>query len=124
MRKQTYRSNTPNQIYGSQVRDFTHVVDVARACELTIDNDLTSAHNVGTEEAYSYNEMVAMINDALGTDINLEYIGRPFDGHVHDTMADCSQFHDSTGWEPHISFKRGIEGVCAPYREAGAPGTN
>jgi len=55
---------------GSQTRDFTHVSDVARACELAADNELTGVYNVGTQEAYSFNEMVAMISDALGADID------------------------------------------------------
>jgi len=94
---------------GSQTRDFTHVSDVARACELAADHELTGVYNVGTEEAYSFNEMVAMINDALGTDIDPVYIECPFDGYVHDTMADYSTFHEATGWEPEIGFEEGVE---------------
>ena len=100
---------------GTQTRDFTHVDDVARACELAADNELTGVYNVGTEEAYSFNEMVEMINDALGTDIDPEYIECPFDGYVHDTMADISKFHEATGWKPQISFEEGVERVCEPY---------
>jgi len=55
---------------GTQTRDFTHVRDVARACELAADHELTGVYNVGTEEAYSFNEMIEMINDVLGTDID------------------------------------------------------
>jgi len=100
---------------GSQTRDFTHVKDVARACELAADHELTGVYNVGTEEAYTFNEMVEMINDALNTDIEPEYIECPFDGYVHDTMADISKFHEATGWEPQIDFEEGIELVCEPY---------
>ena len=101
---------------GTQTRDFTHVSDVARACELAADHELTGVYNVGTQEAYSFNEMVEMINDALGTDIDPVYIECPFDGYVHDTMADYSQFHEATGWEPEIGFEEGVELVCRPYR--------
>ena len=105
---------------GSQTRDFTHVRDVARACELAADHELTGVYDVGTEEAYSFNEMVELINDALGTDIEPEYIECPFDGYVHDTMADISKFHEATGWEPEIGFERGVELVCEPYLDAAA----
>ena len=37
---------------GTQTRDITHVSDVARACELAADEELTGVYNVGTEEAY------------------------------------------------------------------------
>ena len=77
---------------GTQTRDFTHVNDVARACELAADHELTGVYNVGTEDPYSFNKMVELINEALGTDIDPEYIECPFDGYVHDTCADISKF--------------------------------
>ena len=109
---------------GTQTRDFTHVDDVARACELAADHELTGVYNVGTEEAYSFNEIVAMINDALGTDIDPEYIECPFDGYVHDTMADASKFRAATDWEPEIDFEEGVKRVCESYLEANAPEMN
>ena len=100
---------------GTQTRDFTHVEDIARACELAADHELTGVYNIGTEEAYSFNEMVELINDALGTNIEPEYIECPFDDYVHDTMADSSKFHKATGWEPQISFEEGVKRVCEAY---------
>ncbi len=96
----------------TQTRDFTRISDVARACELAADHELTGVYNVGTQEAYSFNEMDELINDALGIDTDPEYIEYPFGGYVHDTMADYSNFHEATGWEPEISFKEGVERVC------------
>jgi len=109
---------------GSETRDITHVADVARACGLAADHEITGVYNVGTEEAYSFNEIVAMINDALGTEIDPVYVERPFDGYVHDTMADASKSREITGWEPEIDFAEGVERVCTPYHEADSPGTN
>lgn len=45
-----------------------------------IDNELTAVYNVGTKEAYSFNELVRLINDALEADIDPEYIETSFDG--------------------------------------------
>ena len=59
---------------------------------------------------------VAAIKDALDTDIDPEYIECPFDGYVHDTMADYSTFREATGWEPEIGFEEGVELVCEPYQ--------
>ena len=101
---------------GTQTRDFTHVRDVARACELAADHELTGVYNVGTGEAYSFNRMVELINDALGTDVDPVYIECPFDGYVHDTLADATKFREATGWEPEIGFEEGVELVCEPYR--------
>ena len=37
---------------GTQTRDFTHVDDVVRACELAADHELQGIYNVGTEDNY------------------------------------------------------------------------
>jgi UDP-glucose 4-epimerase len=100
---------------GTQTRDFTHVDDVVRACELAADHELQGIYNVGTEASYSFNEMIALINDELGTDIDPKYIENPLDEYVHDTMADYSKLHEATGWEPTIAFEEGVSRVCDSY---------
>jgi len=82
---------------------MAHVADVASACEFA-DEELTGVYNVDTEEAYSFNEMVGLINDALGTGIAPACAECPVDGYVRDTMADASKFREATGWEPEIDF--------------------
>mgnify|MGYP006267969063 CR=1 FL=1 len=100
---------------GTQTRDFTHVDDVVRACELAADHELQGIYNVGTEESYSFNEMVELINDELGVDIDPKYIENPLDEYVHDTMSDYTKIHEATGWEPQIEFEEGVSRVCKPY---------
>ncbi|OSO93915.1 nucleoside-diphosphate sugar epimerase [Halorubrum ezzemoulense DSM 17463] len=101
---------------GTQTRDFTHVDDVVRACELAADHELQGIYNVGTEASYSFNEMIELINDELGTDIKPKYIENPLAEYVHDTMADYSKLHEATGWEPTISFEEGVSRVCESYQ--------
>lgn len=102
---------------GEQTRDFTHVSDIVRGIELAADHELTGIDNLGTGDAYSFNTVVEMLNDELGTDINPEYVENPIpeDVYVHDTCADSSKIHAATGWEPEISFEEGIERACAQY---------
>ncbi|MGQ4555065.1 NAD-dependent epimerase/dehydratase family protein [Halobellus sp. GM3] len=100
---------------GSQTRDFTHVDDIVRGVELAADHRLQGIYNLGTGESYTFNEMIALINDALGTDVDPEYVENPLDVYVHDTMADGTKMREATGWEPEISFEDGVERVCAPY---------
>ncbi|QSW98239.1 NAD-dependent epimerase/dehydratase family protein [Haloterrigena alkaliphila] len=103
---------------GTQTRDFTHVDDIVRGLELAADHELTGVYNLGTGDAYSFNELVGMLNDELGTDIDPEYIENPIpeDVYVHDTCADSSKMREDTGWEPEIALEEGIEQVCEPYR--------
>ncbi|WP_058982263.1 NAD-dependent epimerase/dehydratase family protein [Halobacterium sp. CBA1132] len=102
---------------GSQTRDFTHVDDIVRGLVTTAEHELTGVYNLGTGDAYSFNEMVDLINDALGTDVEPEYEPIPLENYVHDTCADISKIHEATGWEPQISFAEGVERVVEPYRE-------
>ncbi|WP_224336013.1 NAD-dependent epimerase/dehydratase family protein [Haloprofundus halobius] len=100
---------------GSQTRDFTHVDDIVRGLELAADRRLQGIYNLGTGESYDFNEMVAMINDVLGTDVEPKYVENPLEIYVHDTMADASKMREETGWEPKIDFEEGVRRVCAPY---------
>ncbi|RXK49178.1 NAD-dependent epimerase/dehydratase family protein [Halorientalis pallida] len=103
---------------GEQTRDFTHVEDIVRGIETTADHELTGIYNLGTGDAFSFNTVVEMLNDELGTDIDPEYVENPIpeDVYVHDTCADISKINDATGWEPRIDFAEGIERVCAQYQ--------
>ncbi|WP_136715124.1 NAD-dependent epimerase/dehydratase family protein [Halorientalis salina] len=105
---------------GTQTRDFTHVSDIVRGIELAADHELTGIYNLGTGDAYSFNTVVEMLNDELGTDINPEYVENPIpeDVYVHDTCADFSKIREATGWEPEIDFEEGIRRVCAQYTGA------
>ncbi|MCO8265157.1 NAD-dependent epimerase/dehydratase family protein [Haloferax sp. AB510] len=100
---------------GSQTRDFTHVDDIVRGIELAAEERLQGIYNLGTAESYSFNEMVEMINEVLGTDVEPVYVENPFEVYVHDTKADYSKIHEATGWEPQVSFEAGVERVCQPY---------
>jgi len=102
---------------GTQTRDFTHVDDIVRGLELAADHELTGIYNLGTGEQYSFNTLVDRLNEALGTDVEPVYADNPIpeDVYVHDTMADSTKMREATGWEPEISFKDGVEIVCAQY---------
>jgi UDP-glucose 4-epimerase len=103
---------------GTQTRDFTHVDDIVRGVELTADHALTGIYNLGTGETYSFNTVVEMLNDELGTDVDPEYVENPIpeDVYVNDTCADPSKIEAATGWTPQIDFEEGIRRVCTQYK--------
>jgi UDP-glucose 4-epimerase len=102
---------------GTQTRDFTHVADIVRGLERAADHELTGVYNLGTGDAYSFNTLVDMLNDELGTDIEPEYVENPIpeEVYVHDTCADPAKMRAETGWEPEIDFQEGLRRVCAQY---------
>jgi UDP-glucose 4-epimerase len=103
---------------GEQTRDFTHVSDIVRGIERTAEHGLTGIYNLGTGQQYSFNTVVEMLNDELGTDISPEYVENPIPEsvYVHDTCADSTKIREAVGWEPQIEFTEGIERVCAKYQ--------
>jgi len=102
---------------GTQTRDFTHVEDVVRGLALAAECGLDGIYNLGTGERYSFNSVVELLNEELGTDVDPEYVENPIPEsvYVHDTCADCSKMADATGWEPEIGFEEGIRRVCRQY---------
>ncbi len=100
---------------GSQTRDYVHVSDVARALEAIADERLTGAYNVGTGENYSFDETVALLNEALGTDIEPEYEPVPLTNYNYQQRFDVTELREATGWTPTTSFPEGVRQVCVPY---------
>jgi UDP-glucose 4-epimerase len=102
---------------GTHLRDFTHVDDVVRGIELAADHRLTGIYNLGTGEQYSANEVVEMLNEELGRDVEPEFVENPIpeDMFVDATLADATKMKEATGWEPDIGFKEGLAMVCEQY---------
>jgi UDP-glucose 4-epimerase len=113
-------NGTQPKLYGdgTQTRDFTHVDDIVRGIELTAENELTGIYNLGTGNRYSFNTVVEMLNDELGTDIEPAYVENPIPEsvYVHDTCADPTKIKEDAGWEPEIDFETGIKHVCQQYK--------
>ncbi|PSP68047.1 nucleoside-diphosphate sugar epimerase [Halobacteriales archaeon QS_1_69_70] len=102
---------------GEQTRDFTHVDDIVRGLLLAADHELDGIYNLGTGDSYSFNTVVELINEELGTAVEPAYVENPIPEsvYVHDTCADPSKMRAKTGWEPEIGFREGIRRVCAQY---------
>jgi UDP-glucose 4-epimerase len=101
---------------GSQTRDYVHVSDVVDAIEAVLDEDLSGVFNVGTGTNYSFDETVAMLNDAIGTDVDPVYEPIPLKHYNHQQRADATKLREATGWEPQVDFEEGVRMVCEPYR--------
>lgn len=103
---------------GEQTRDFTHVSDIVRGTVLAAKHELDGVYNLGTGDRYSFNTVVKMINQELGTDVEPEYVENPIPSniYVHDTCADSSAMHEETGWTPEVDLNEGIRRVCAQYQ--------
>lgn len=75
--------------FGEQERDFVYVKDIVTANLLALEGE-PGAYNVGTGRGVSFNELVKVLNQTLGTDLEPEYFEMPYDAKTYQacTIAD------------------------------------
>ncbi len=104
---------------GTQRRDFTFVRDVVSANILAMTSNINfGIFNVGTSIGTSFNDLIALTNNALGTSIEPRYIENPLKNYVHDTIADLSLISKSLGYNPQWTLEKGIKFLIDYYRNA------
>jgi UDP-glucose 4-epimerase len=63
--------------------------------------------NVGSGQSYSFNEVLNVLNDALGEQVKALYIDKPVD-YLESTLADITKMKSTLKVKP-TSLKDGIE---------------
>lgn len=94
---------------GSQTRDFTYVNDVVNALILASETG-TGIFNVGTGRSYTFNQVVDMLNEMLGTSLKPEYKENPIKNYVMHTLADTAKIN-GLGFKARYSLKQGISEI-------------
>lgn len=92
---------------GEQTRDFTYVKDIVDALILTSRRG-SGIYNAGTGRAYSFNQIIDLLNDKLGTDIKSEYLPNPIKNYVMHTLADTHKIAD-LGFRPKYTLSEGMD---------------
>lgn len=86
---------------GTGVRDFIHVVDLARghikAIEWTLNKNGVDAFNLGTGRGYSVLELIEAFKKYNNVDVPYKIVGRR-DGDVAASFADASYAKEKLGW--------------------------
>jgi UDP-glucose 4-epimerase/dTDP-L-rhamnose 4-epimerase len=97
---------------GTQVRDFTHVRDIAKATILSSETNTTNGKifNVGTEEPTQINEVVKQMENHLGKmDVKYKELpkGDPMGAAGYNKMME-----NILEWKPEYSLSEGIKEYC------------
>ena len=102
---------------GLHSRDFTYVGNVVDANLLAADapNVAGQVFNVATGGSITLLELVAAINELLGTEIS-PTLAPPRPGDVRQSMADIYQARELLGYEPRIGFREGLRLSIDYYR--------
>lgn len=104
---------------GHQSRDFTFVQNVAQAnlAAARAPNVGGKTYNVAMGRSYSLLELVAALNEILGT--KLSPIFEPVrTGDVRDSLADTSRAQQDLGYEPATTFRDGLQTTVQACAEA------
>lgn len=101
---------------GTQSRDFTHIDDVVAANLLALDAPAAAGriYNIACGRQVSLNELVAQLNDILGTHLQAEYLdARP--GDVKHSLADVGRAERELGFTATVGFTQGLRRTIAAY---------
>jgi CDP-glucose 4,6-dehydratase len=108
---------------GSPERDFLYVEDAVAAyleiaAALAAGTATGEAFNAGGERPHSVREVVGLIAELSGSEIEPEYqgAGNP-DGEIDRQYVDSSKLREATGWRPAVELRDGLARTLEWYRE-------
>jgi len=103
---------------GRQSRDFTYVDNVVNANLLAAKAEHTAGEvlNIACGTAVTVNQIIALINELLGKNIEPLYTD-PRPGDVKHSLADITLASKIIGYKPTVQFKQGLQLAIDWYRE-------
>jgi UDP-glucuronate 4-epimerase len=105
---------------GSSARDYTYVLDIINGIECAVNNlDGYNVFNIGESRVTTLNELVQMLETALGKKAILNKLS-PQPGDVKITYADISKARSIIGYNPTFDMTSGIAEFIQWYRENNA----
>jgi ADP-L-glycero-D-manno-heptose 6-epimerase len=94
--------------WGEQKRDFVYVKDCVEANIRGFLSEKSGIVNVGTGRARSFNELVKIIMETLGTEREVEYFDNPYPFYQNFTQADLTETEKILGWKPETPIEKGV----------------
>ncbi len=99
---------------GTAIRDYIHVVDLAKAhivamCRLLNEKNKTSfeVFNIGTGKGSSVLEVIQAFEEVSNQKVNYKIVDRRA-GDIVEAYADTSSANNDLGWYPELTLKDGL----------------
>lgn len=100
---------------GSARRDYVYVSDVADACIRAASRGGNRYLNIATGVETSVNELLAMLQRLIGSDIDPVYAdAKP--GDLERSVLDASAAKEHLGWEPWTTLEEGLAATVEYFR--------
>lgn len=102
---------------GSQVRDFLHVDDLARAFVELLESDVTGPVNMASGRPLAIRDLLLAIGKAVGNSELLQFgalPARPNDPAL--LVADVRRLTEEIGWQMHIDVPEGVRDTVEWWR--------
>lgn len=94
--------------YGEQKRDFIYIKDIVDATMKAMDAKTSCIVNIGTGISTSFNRIIEILNDAMDTSFEPEYVDNPYDFYQNQTEADTALSFNLLGFKANFSIEQGI----------------
>jgi len=94
-------------------RDYVYISDVVRAFQLSIDFEFSEFEifNIGSGVSYQVPEVVDLILKISGAECDVIYKNISRKNEIMETLADISKAKRLLGWEPTVSFEKGLKNM-------------
>jgi ADP-L-glycero-D-manno-heptose 6-epimerase len=94
---------------GEQARDHVYVRDVVDGTIAgAADKARSGVYNLGTGRATTFNQIIAALNKALGTNLAADYFDNPYAFYQDYTCADLAQTKKGLHWSPQFDASEAI----------------
>ena len=101
---------------GKQTRSFLYIEDCVDGILRLVESDYDKSLNIGSDRLVTMNEVVKILAEISGKDINVEYdLSKPQG--VRGRNADLTLVKKVLGWEPKISLEEGLKRLYDWTRE-------
>lgn len=97
---------------GEQTRSFMYIDDCVEGVRRIMDSDYSDPLNLGSSELVSINQLVTMVEDIAGVNLERTYNLNAPQG-VRGRNSDNTQLQLVCNWEPSISLQNGLEKTYA-----------
>ncbi|HYF12685.1 MAG TPA: NAD-dependent epimerase/dehydratase family protein [Candidatus Paceibacterota bacterium] len=110
---------------GSQTRDLVNVKDIVSAFKLALKTPKKfgfTVFNVGTARAIPIRDVIAIINQARGSDLKAQFVENPIrSGYISSQQADLSKIKKELGYQESVTLEEGIAEIVAHRKNNPVP---